>query len=395
MAQLNEKIVGALKAPSTGNKIYPFSGATLQGVTAPGGFGICVTAAGARSFILNYRHQGTSRRLFIGRWPTWSALQAVKEARELRRAVDRGEDPLGTRRKAEAVAENTFKNLCEDYFKRGGATLRTLDARKRDLERLAYPVLGNRPVESIRRSEIIRLLDGVAENAPVMADRLLASIRRILNWHAARSDDYVSPIVRGMARNASKSRERILTDDEIRRIWTATGTFPAAYHALVKFLLLTGARRGEVAEMPWAELADGVWTLPPARNKVDLPLVRPLSSAALAVLPPRSGQFVFSLDDGQSPLVSFSLYKAVLDQACGVSGWTVHDLRRTARSLMSRAKVPTDHAERCLGHVMPKIRATYDKYEYFDEKAAAYRALAGLIDRIVDPQDNVRALRRG
>jgi Arm DNA-binding domain len=240
MPELSEKVIKELPAPASGNKVHWFTGAVLQGVPAPAGFGVCVTANGAKSFILNYYHQGAYRRFTIGRWPTWTALLAVKEARELRRAIDRGEDPLGARRREAAAAENTFKAIAEEFFKRAGADLRTSDRGQQDLERLAYAKIGARDVSEIRRSDIVRLLDSVAdERGPAMADRLLAIIRRVMNWHATRSDDFESPIVRGMGRNASNARQHVLTDDEVRAIWGAVGSFPAIFHALVKFLLLT------------------------------------------------------------------------------------------------------------------------------------------------------------
>lgn len=93
MAQLNEKIVSTLPVPPAGNKVYTFTGEVLQGVVAPPGFGVCVTKNCVRSFVLNYKRQGAHRRYTIGRWPTWTALLAVKEARELRRRIDKGEDP--------------------------------------------------------------------------------------------------------------------------------------------------------------------------------------------------------------------------------------------------------------------------------------------------------------
>jgi hypothetical protein len=191
--ELNERVVKALPLPAEGNRVHFFTGATLQGIAAPAGFGVCVTAKGAKSFILNYRYQGTLRRMTIGKWPTWSALLAVKEARELLRTIDRGEDPLGARRRAAAASENTFKAISEEFFRREGAALRTGDRRKRDVERLAYPKLGDKDVSEIRRSDIVRLLDQVEDdNGEVMADRLLAFIRWVLNWHATRSDDFVS-----------------------------------------------------------------------------------------------------------------------------------------------------------------------------------------------------------
>ena len=183
-----------------------------------------------------------------------------------------------------------------------------------------------------------------------MADATLAVVRRVMNWHAARSDDFRSPIVRGMARTKphERARERVLTDDELRSIWRAAdGSIFGSY---LRFLLLTAARRNEAAMMERAELAGTNWTLPAARNKTKVDLVRLLSALALATitaLPPCEGPLVF-IRSGMA-LGSFGRLKAEFDGACGVKGWTLHDLRRTARSLMSRAGVPSDHAERCLG----------------------------------------------
>ena len=148
--------------------------------------------------------------------------------------------------------------------------------------------------------------------------------------------------------------------------------------------------------MARSELAGADWTLPAARNKVKVDLIRPLSSAAVAVLERLraigTGELVFT-GDGRSPISGFSHFKAVFEKACGVTGWTLHDLRRTARSLMSRAGVPTDHAERCLGHVIGGVRGVYDRHAFLEEKWHAYEALAGLIERIVHPPgENVVAL---
>jgi integrase len=197
--------------------------------------------------------------------------------------------------------------------------------------------------------------------------------------------------VRGMARIKPEEhqRERVLSDDELRAIWMVAeerATDPFA--ALVQFLLLTGARRSEAARLPRSgEIRDGDWTLPARRNKVKLDLVRPLSAAArelLESLPEIDGcKYYFS--HGKQPIATFSQSKEGFDEACGVSGWTLHDLRRTARTLMSRAGVSPDHAEHCLGHLMPNIRKNYDKHKFYEEKKRAFEALAALIDRTAHP----------
>jgi integrase len=255
---------------------------------------------------------------------------------------------------------------------------------------LVYPTLGSRPIASLRRSDIITLCDDIeATSGAAMADKTLAFLRRAFNWYALRNEDFVSPIVRGMSRDRALPRARILTDDELRVIWRTAETF-GTFGRLVRFLLLTAARRTEAAAMPWSELTDGEWLLPAARNKTKLDLVRPLSPAALATIGTPSGAYVFPNGrNGAGPLRGYGALKEAFDAAVTAANgselapWTLHDLRRTARSLMSRAGVPTDHAERCLGHVIGGIRAIYDRYEYRDEKATALAALARIIDAIV------------
>jgi integrase len=398
--KLNEHVVGSLEAPERGNRVYYFPDAVLQGVKAPRGFGVRVTAAGARSFVLNYRVAHVERRFTIGQWPDWTALTAVREARTLRKRVDRGEDPLAGRRATEAASADTLKAICEEYLRREGGRLRSAHWREVVLKRLVYPKLGNRPIGEIKRSDIAWLLDSIEdENGSTMADRTLALVRKIMNWHASRSDEFRSPIVRGMSRTRpqERARSRTLSDAELRAVWQAADTAAGPFGAFVRFLLLTGARRSEAAGMTWDELNSGDWTLPAARNKTKVDLVRPLSKVALAVLPERiEGCDLVFTTDGRTPISGFSKFKRSLDVASKVTDWTLHDLRRTARSLMSRGGVPSDHAERALGHVMPGVRGTYDRHEYHGEKRRGFGALASQIERILNPSPaDVTQLRKG
>jgi integrase len=335
----------------------------------------------------------------FGTYPATSLAKARTIVDEARVAIEDGRDPRTVFAKPE-----TLKAICEEWADREAAGLRTGDTRKATLERLVYPTLGDRPINDIRRSEIVRLLDRVEdESGPAAADKTLAFIRRVLNWHASRSDDFRTPIVPGMSRTKprERARARTLTDDEIRVVWKvslALGTFGR----LVRFLLLTSARRNEGAQATWGEIDGSDWTLPAARNKTKVDLIRPLSKAALETLPEKpkganEAAPVFSTD-GKNPISGFSKFKLEFDKAVTAElrkhdpnaepmpNWTLHDLRRTARSLMSRAKVPTDHAERVLGHVIGGIRGVYDLYEYRDEKRDALAALARLIDRIIAGQ---------
>ena len=143
----------------------------------------------------------------------------------------------------EAQAENTLQSICEEYLRREGKQLRTSGRTEADLKRLIYPRLGARQIHTILRSDIVRQLDRIEdEHGPVMADRVLADVRKIMNWHAARSDDFRSPIVRGMARTkpAKRARERILDDNELRAIWKAAKASTGVFGYLVRVILLTG-----------------------------------------------------------------------------------------------------------------------------------------------------------
>ena len=197
--------------------------------------------------------------------------------------------------------------------------------------------------------------------------------------------------MKGMARTKPKerARQRALTDDELRAVWEAAEASDHVFGRLVQFVLLTAARRNEAARMTQVELSGGDWTIPAARHKSKLDFLLPLSAKALAVLDniPLIGRnadrwFEFTTD-GKRALGGFSKFKRDFDKRCGVTGWRVHDLRRTARTLMSRAGVAPDHAERCLGHVIGGVRETYDRWQYYDEKKQAFEALATQIKKIL------------
>jgi integrase len=351
--------------------------------------------SGARGFAVRYRLHGKPCKLTL---PGGVSLaQARKLCADILFDVARGVDPAEHRRaqreKAERAKADTLRAVAEAYFKREGARLRTINQRKATFWRLIFPIFGaGTPIGAIRRKDVVRLLDRVEdERGPRMADVALAAFSRLCNWHAVRDDAFTSPIVRGMRRQqpSEHARDRILTDDELRALWQAAEQRNDVVGPLVKFLLYTACRRGEAAGMTRDELVDDLWILPPARNKVGKELVRPLSEPVLELLDelPHLGPCVFSTT-GQRPFGAFSKVKRELDAESGVRGWRLHDLRRTARSLMSRAGVASDVAEMCLGHVLPAMRGVYDRHSYRAEKAAAYTALARQIEAIVHPPED-------
>jgi integrase len=429
MQTISEKIVGNLPTPAAGNKLHYFSGATLQGKKAPSGFAVRVTAAGTKSFVWFHRVDGKGYLETLGRWDanqrggTLTVRDAIVRADKLAKDLRNGrrEDPRpdrtrrlqdGDRPKGETVS-GLLDRFIERYVEKD-AKLRSGDQMKATFERLVKPAIGKIGIYDLRRSHVVAMLDEIADGSgPVMADRTLAYVRKAFNWNATRDDDFQPPIVKGMARTKSKerARKRILADDEIRDLWAGLDaiTDPACFPTYVKSLLLTAARRNEASDMSTIELDGDLWTIPAARYKTKLDHVIPLSAAARELVasqapakPSKNAHFVFSTTDGAKPFRRFSQAKTDLDKAIAdlraragrapLENWTLHDLRRTARSLMSRAKVPSDHAERALGHVMGGVRETYDRYEYLDEKRAAFEALAALVSRILNPTANVEEL---
>jgi integrase len=189
----------------------------------------------------------------------------------------------------------------------------------------------------------------------------------------------------------------LLNDDELRSLWRAA-VRAGAYGALIMLLLLTAQRRSAVVGMRWADLDGDVWHIPaePGAKSTGGDLRLPEMALSIIRSQPRFVGCPYVLSrGGRGPLSGFSTEKASIDKSSGVTDWVVHDLRRCARSLMSRAGVSREHSERVLGHTISGVEGTYDRHPYFAEKADALRRLADLIEQIINgaPGGNVVPMR--
>jgi integrase len=426
MPAISEKIVASLPTPASGNKLHYFSGATLQGKKAPSGFAIRVTAAGTKSFVLFYRKDSKSYLDTIGRWDENAKGGGLTVLRGIIAAKGRADEiqggkadprPARTRRVEDGNKPDgeSIADMLDEFVQRyieKDAKLRTGKVIKRAFERLVKPAIGQIGVYDLRRSGVVRMLDTIADdNGPVMADRTLAYLRKAFHWRAARDDDFSPPIVRGMSRTkpTERSRDRILADDEIRDLWKALDAVPrpSCYARYVRFLLHTATRRDEASHMRWDEIVGDVWTIPGARYKNKRDHAVPLTAATRKLIGEKPKDitkhpYVFSTTGGELAFGGKSWAKRILekkiaelrkaDGRAAMPPWTLHDLRRTARSLMSRAGVPSDHAERAIGHAIDGVRGVYDRHEYLSEKEKAFAALASLIGQILNPAPNVTQL---
>jgi integrase len=357
-----------------------------------------VTPNGAKSYVAVARDPNDKQRwVSIGSVDLMSIEEARERAREVLRRIKDGKPAFEPTSDTFAAAVADWRTR---HLERNG--LRAKREINRLIDRHLLPAWGARELTSIRRSDIAGLLDTVEDNHGARsADYCLTIFSAIANWYAARHDDYAPPVVRGMKRQSTKAqaRERVLGDDELRRVWEACETL-GTYGALIKILLLTGQRHDKVLKMAWADIdADGVWNIPteskrekPHGGALRLP---PLARDVLAAQPRFEGNPHVFAGRAEGHTNGHSKNKARLDRISGVADWVVHDLRRCARSLMARAGVPAEHAERTLGHAIGGvIGRTYDRHRYEEEKAAALARLASLVDAIVNPRDTVVPMRK-
>ena len=352
---------------------------------------IRVTPKGAKSFVAVARDLG-GKQIWttIGGADVLTIAEAREQARERIKRIKAGqpavEPPPATPDSFEAVAENYLKRHVR------AKALRTEPEIMRILHKYIYPTLKDREFESIKRSDVTKLLDMVEDGSgPRQADTVLGVLRAVMHWYAARSDDYSVPIIRGMGRDDrhAKKRARILDDDEIRRLWAAADT-GGAFGAFVKLALLTAQRRQKIASMRWEDVSvDGVWNIPTEDREKGNGGALALPEVAVDIIRSQKrigdNPYVFA-GRGAGHFSGYGLLKRGIDKEAQIAPWVVHDLRRTARSLMARAGVTSFVAERVMGHILRGVEGTYDRHEYGPEKAAALAALARCINYVRDEQ---------
>ncbi|BCG72698.1 integrase [Mesorhizobium sp. 113-1-2] len=364
-----------------------------------------VMPSGAKSFVAVSRDPNGKQV-----WATIGAadMMGVEKAREdAREAIKRIRAGLPAIEKK--VAADTFRTVAENYLKRHVAAKGLLSEReiKRCLDVYVFPKWESREFTSIRRGDVAALLDEIEDgHGARQADAVLAIVRGICNWFAARDDSYLSPIVRGMRRATPTKRERVLTDEEIRAIWqqaSKAGTFGD----ILKIALTTAQRREKILTMRWDDISiDGVWHVPSDEREKGTGGELKLPALALDVVKARSrigeNPYVFAgrtkkgffngvskskaaLDASMAPPADAAANDTGDDKAAEKEGWTIHDLRRTARSLMARAGVASDTAERVMGHAIDGVEGVYNRHKYQDEKANALASLNALLKRILNP----------
>jgi integrase len=361
-------------------------------------FGVRVRPSGPATFTVVMRDTFKRQKwIKIGLSSEMPIADAREKAREVVRRLAAGleafEPPKPPADTVAAVAANWLHRHVEKN------NLRTADELRRIVDRYITPHIGSRVFVAVNRKQIAELLDYVEDHHGIaQADATLSTLRAISTWVQRRDDTYTPPFVKGMRRvpKQARKRSRILNDAEIQAVWNADG---GLFGAFVKLLLLTAQRRDKVFGMKWNDIGDhGVWVIRTEKGEKGNAEAVKLPELALQIIrqQPRfaSNPYVFA-GRRNGRFYNFAHFKTVFDKTCGVSDWRLHDLRRTARSLMSRAGVQSEIAEKVLGHTVGGVEEIYDRHSYLDEKSEALRKLATLIEFITNPPaDNVVPLVR-
>ena len=391
-----------------------------------------VSDKGAKSWSLLYRvagagdgeTRGAMKRMTLGAYPLVGLEKAREKARDALGAADRGIDPASQRddelvqrkvRTFAAVFErfvdlHVKQNTKEGRFakERAAALVAAQEGKAKPkgptsklgrvaAERIiadhALPLWRDRLVETITRAEVHDLLDDVVtDKGEALARELRKHLSALFNWAADRGHIATSPLA-GMRRPGMryKPRERVLSMEELRRIWDAAGSGDAGlgypFGPMYRLLILTGQRRSEVAELErgWLDAQHRAIEIPASRYKTKRPHVFPLSPSAWALVDAlphwNGGDCMFTTTSGVRPVSGFSKAKARLNELVTEAGaktglpplaeWTVHDIRRSVATHMARLGVQQEHIERVLGHVVQGVAGTYNRYSYLDEKRAA------------------------
>ncbi len=387
--KLTERVIERLNCPEGKRDSLTFD-------TEQRGLAVRVMATGTKSYLAQFVVAGRKRRVPLGSVDAISLAAARDAARALLGKVAQGGDPAKERKEATQAAKTeaarermTLTVLVDDWTRLHLFTQRpSYQAEAPRAVKKAFESWLPRAAERIKRSDVIAVLDKLS---PSMRRAVLNYGRACFAWGISQGKVHANPFV-GIKVSPVASRERVLSDEETGKVWTAALATAAPYGPIVTLLLLTGQRRDEVGGMEWQELsADlSVWTIPAERAKNGVPNVVPLPPAARRLLgkPPKKRQGLVFPGRGGKPFGGWSKAKLDLDKAAGVSDWRLHDLRRTMATGLQRMGVRLEVTEAILNHVAGSARrgvvGVYQRHHWGPEKKAALEGWAAHLLALAD-----------
>ena len=337
-----------------------------------------VNKSGSKTFSFHKRINGKMTRLTIGKFGPLTLVEARERARQILYEIESGRFEQSTG--IEVKAKPTLDDVIPDYIE-NHAKVHNRDWKRKQALLKKFNSLLDRRVDEIKRADVAFACDSIRRSAPVSANRALAHLKHLMNWCVERGLIEISPIAGMKPVSKEKPRERLLSDDELRALWNACDGEGYPFGDCIKFLILSGQRRAEVAEMLWSELdfQKRLWTLPSRRAKNGKQHFVPLTDTMLDVLQniPRfmNSDFVFTTN-GTSPVSGFGKVKKRIDSATApiTEPWILHDLRRTMATNLAELRVPQAVTEALLNHksgVISGVVAIYTVYSFAEEKREA------------------------
>lgn len=368
---LTDKFLTNLRAPKAG-RLEIFD-------TLVPGFGVRIGTSGRPSFFVMYRVHGKQFRDTIGKYPVWSLADARDDAIKKLRLASGGVDP-----RLEAIRESKtqFKPIAEEFLDRYAKAHQkptTYAGTKRHVEKTLIPAWGHLPIATINRRHVHIVLDDLVDAGKgTTANRVLATISKLFNWSVERGYLDASPAVGVKAPAKEVSRDRVLSLEEIRKLWKAADQIGYPWGPWLKLMFATGGQReGDISRMQWREVR-GTWWEIEQPTKSDASHRVPLSTFALEILdaiPRFEGPYVFSTRAGEKPVRGFSKAKALLDKKSKVSGWRFHDVRRTVATHFGEhlGKHPyvIERIQNRRSGTIKGVMAVYNRATYEEEMADA------------------------
>ena len=342
------------------------------------GFGVKVTPKGRRVFLVMYRAGARLRKYTIGPYGRITLPMARGHAQKIFAARLDGRDPASEKKDARRrLVVDRIGDLVESFIILHLAGKRSATQISNLLRRDVIPYWGMRSIHEIKKRDIIERVNEVSQRGRYAGNRLLKTLKTFFRWCVGRAVIELSTAEGIPSRFQEVTRDRVLTDQELAAIILGVRKMRPPYSGIIELLALTGQRREEVAQLRWAELdlAEKLWCIPALRAKNNKAHLVHLSEPALAVIKRQQqrAELVFAMPSGKR-IQNFSLAKAELDRLSGVTGWRVHDLRRTAVSGMARLGIPPHVADKILNHqsgTISGVAAVYQRHDFLAERKDA------------------------
>ena len=372
--KLTKRAIDALPSPAAQDQIWWDE--DLKG------FGLKLTPAGRKVFLVQYRPAGdrrNPRKYTIGEYGSVTPHKARIEAQRVLADRAAGGDPQADKQTSKRrIRSEQVAELAAEFIARHASQNRTGAETARIFNREVLPDWGSWTVGEVSKRDVIALLDRIRERgSPIMANRVLAAVRKFFNWCIGRGILEVSPCSGITAPAREQARHRVLSDEELAHVIKAARRVGFPFGSIVEVLALTGQRRDEVGRMGWEhlDLRRKIWVIPGEHAKNGKPHLVQLSRPVLSILDtvPKTGDLVFS-GDGKTVFQGYSKAKTRLDSLSGVKDWTLHDLRRTVVSGMARLGVAPHVADKILNHqsgTISGVAAVYQRHEFLKERERA------------------------